>query len=412
MITRISTPAQHAAAITKILERQVALSKTQVQLATGKRIQNPSEDPIAATRILGVERAQAQLAQYASNADMAASRLGSGEQAFTDLGTLLDRVQVLVVQANSGSMDDSSLASIATELRARAADLLQIANRQDGNGEYLFAGYATTIRPFAQGGSYQGDQGVRQLQVSATQKVADGFNGQQVFLDIPGGNGRFAVATGVRSGTGVVGVNQVVDQGAWSAAAAQAAAVPQPHAYTIRFTDPDATGAARVWEVLDAGGTQVATGAYADGGTIGFDGAQVTLTGAPAAGDTFTIAPAGSESLFRTLDDLVAALGRSADSPVSRAELNTSLNRALTQLARASDHITNLRAQTGARLSTLDTAAALREDLGAQLSETLSGLQDLDYAEAISRMNQQAAGLQAAQAAYTRIGQMSLFDYL
>ncbi len=63
MIDRISTPGQHTSAITQILRQQVALSKTQVQVATGRRIQTPAEDPIAATRILGVERAQAQISQ-------------------------------------------------------------------------------------------------------------------------------------------------------------------------------------------------------------------------------------------------------------------------------------------------------------------------------------------------------------
>ena len=54
----------------------------------------------------------------------------------------------------------------------------------------------------------------------------------------------------------------------------------------------------------------------------------------------------------------------------------------------------------------------MREDTKFQLAGSLSDLRDLDYAEAISRMNQQMTGLQAAQAAYTRIGQMSLFDFL
>ena len=53
-----------------------------------------------------------------------------------------------------------------------------------------------------------------------------------------------------------------------------------------------------------------------------------------------------------------------------------------------------------------------REDLDYTLAATLSSLRDLDYAEAISRLNQQAAGLQAAQSAYTRIGQLSLFNLL
>lgn len=415
MITRMSTAGQHAAAIAQMLKQQVALSKTQVQIASGRRIQTPADDPIAATRIIGVERAQAQLEQYGRNAGMAAQRLGFGEQALTDLGTLLSRIHVLTVQANSGAMDNESLGTIATELRERAGELLQIANRKDGNDEYLYSGYATATRPFAPGGggvTYAGDQGVRQLAISATQQIADGFNGQRVFMDIPEGNGRFAVSTGVHAGTGVMGVNQVVDPAAWQAAAAAAAAVPQPHSYTLRFTDADLDGVADGWEALDAGGAQVAAGAYAQEATIAFDGIQLTVSGQPAVGDTYDIEPAGTQSLFKTVDDLILALQRGADTPQDRAQLSTNLNTALSQLMVAMDHVVNVRAETGARLSALDAAATHRDDLDYALAESLGALRDLDYAEAISRLNQQMAGLQAAQSAYTRIGQMSLFDFL
>lgn len=415
MINRISTPGQHTSAITQILRQQVALSKTQVQVAMGRRIQTPADDPIAATRILGVERAQSQLGQYERNSTLAHQRLGFAELAFTDLNNLLQRVHVLAVQANSGAMDDASLRTIASELRGRASELMQIANRQDGNGEYLFAGYSTATKPFSSAGgnvSYAGDQGVRQLAISATQSIADGFSGQRVFMDIPQGNGVFVVREGNVAGTGVIGEHQVSDRAAWSAAAAAAAAVPQPHAYTIRFTDADADGVADTWEVTDAGGAQVATGQYTSGGAISFDGVQVTIEGAPAVGDTFTVEPAGTEDVFRTLEDLIRALEQGAGAPEARARLGTAVNKALGQLTTAMDHVVNLRAETGARLAALDAADSQRQDMDYELSVSLSALRDLDYAEAIARLNQQVAGLQAAQAAYTRIGQMSLFDIL
>jgi flagellar hook-associated protein 3 FlgL len=66
----------------------------------------------------------------------------------------------------------------------------------------------------------------------------------------------------------------------------------------------------------------------------------------------------------------------------------------------------------GSRLSALDQAAASREDEAIDLQALLAELRDVDYAQAISQLNQEYAGLQAAQAAYTRIGQLSLFDYL
>jgi flagellar hook-associated protein 3 FlgL len=116
--------------------------------------------------------------------------------------------------------------------------------------------------------------------------------------------------------------------------------------------------------------------------------------------------------MFKTLDDLVVAIGGGSTSPQQRARLGNDINKALVQIDQAMGHAINLRTDIGARLASLDTAAELRADVGLTLSASLSDLKDLDYAQAISTLNQQMTGLQAAQAAYARIGQMSLFDYL
>jgi flagellar hook-associated protein 3 FlgL len=408
-VSRLSTAGQHAAAIAQMLKQQVQLSRTQTQVATGQRIQSPADDPVAATRILGLERAQSQLAQLGSNAGIAADRLNLGETALADLDTLLQRIRELAVQANNGTLDDTSLHSIATELRSRAQELLGIANRQDTNGEYLFAGYSTGTQPFAGSGSgvaYAGDQGVRQLQISPTQQLADGITGQRLFMDVAEGNGTFVVGTGTHAGTGAIGVQQVQDPAAWVAGN-----------YTVTFSDPDGDGTADTWSVTnDADAavppTVVATGSYTSGATIAFNGIQFTLSGQPAVGDSFTVRPAGTESLFRTVDELISSLQSGAATPEKAARLATSVNKALAQLDRGINHVIDLRTEIGARLGVLDSAASLRDDLNEQMTRSVSGLKDLDYAEAISRLNQQMVGLQAAQASYTRIGQLSLFDYL
>jgi flagellar hook-associated protein 3 FlgL len=406
---RMSTAGQHAAAVAQILRQQSALSRTQVQVASGLRVQTPADDPVAMTRILATQSAKAQLDQYGRNAGIVSDRLSLGEQSLADLGTLLQRMQELTVQANSGANDNVSLNSIATELKSRAQELLQIANRKDGFGEYLFSGYSTGTQPFSQSAgtvAYAGDQGVRQLQISSTQAIADGIHGQRLFMDIPEGNGTFVVTAGTHTGTGVVGVTQVTNAGAWARGN-----------YTVSFSDPDGDGVANAWQATDDADTNVppaviASGTYVEGGAIAFNGAQFTLSGQPAAGDTFRLRPAGTESIFKTVDDLVVALGRGADTAEARAQLGTSVNKAMGQLDLDLNHVIDLRAEVGSRMAALDNAASLRDDLDSEMTGSLSKLRDLDYAAAISTLNQQMVGLQAAQAAYTRIGQMSLFDYL
>jgi flagellar hook-associated protein 3 FlgL len=82
------------------------------------------------------------------------------------------------------------------------------------------------------------------------------------------------------------------------------------------------------------------------------------------------------------------------------------------QIDQALGHLQQVRAGVGVRLGALDDAVATQADLETDLQSLLSSIRDLDYAEAVSRLNQQFVALQAAQQSLARVGQLSLFDYL
>lgn len=398
---RISTAAYHANALALMLKQQAELAKTQNQMSTGKRVNSPADDPIAMSHILELERAQSESDQFGKNADLARSRATLEEQALADTGTLLQRVRELVLQAsNTATLTPNDRASIATEIESLSAELANIANRKDGGGEYLFAGYATQTQPFSTTATgttqYLGDQGSRLVQISSSQRIADGHSGFEVFMKVPEGNGLFTTAaTAINAGSGLIDAGSIVNRSAWVRGD-----------YTINFID------ATTWEVLDSGSSQVATGAYTPGGAIAFNGVQVSVSGTPAAGDSFSVNASGTQDMFTLLSGLSTAL-RSADSdPASTARLSTALTNGLQQIDQSTDHLLRIRGEVGARLSQLDTAESAREDLKVELATTLSDLRDLDYAEALTRMTQQLTSLQAAQASYAKIAQMSLFNYL
>jgi flagellar hook-associated protein 3 FlgL len=396
---RISTSQFHNRALESMMTQQTTLSNTQSQVASGKRVQTPSDDPISAVHILELQRAKSESDQFGRNADAVSARLTTEEQALGDSTTLLQRVRELMLQANNSSIDATGRQAIASELIARSQELLDIANRRDGNGEFLFSGYATTTQPFARTGAsvtYAGDQGDRVLQTGPTQRVADSNSGYQVFQNIVQGNGTFV--TGVNSantGTGVITTGSVVTPAAWVA-----------DTYTLSFTS------ATTWEVRNAATTLVASGAYTAGNAIAFNGVQVSVSGAPATGDAFTIAQSTKEDIFTSIDKIVNALQTANDSPMSRAQFASQMNTSLEQLDRADSHLQDVRSDIGSRLSLLDDAQASRADFVQDVQNNLSNLQDIDYAEAISRMNRQYLGLQAAQQSYSKISQLSLFNYL
>lgn len=402
MTMRVSTAGMHAATLGLLLDAQARLARTQEQIASGRRINSPSDDPIGATRIEALTRQIEAGRQYSRNAAAAANRLQFEEQALADVGGALNRVRELVLQASNATTDPASREMIRAEVAGRVQEMIDIANRQDGQGEYLFAGHATQTRPFERtdaGVVYRGDQGQRFQAVGATQRVADGDSGDSVFGRVPGGNGTFVTEPAAgNTGTGVIGVGNVLDPSAWPGGA-----------FTLRFV------AADTWEVVDAATpvpNVVASGAYASGQAIEFAGISVEVSGQPAAGDSFSVTDAGRVGFFAALDELVATLGSSTATPAEQARFQSRIASGLAQLDQSLGHLQQVRAGVGVRLGTIENAVAAQEDLEIDLQSIVSSIRDLDYAEAVSRLNQQFVALQAAQQSLARVGQLSLFDYL
>ncbi len=396
---RLSTQGFYTGSLAAMQMQSAALAKLQNQVATGHKVNSPADDPIAAVHIIELERAQNESQQFAKNSTLVQNRLKLEEDALATAGTILSRVRELVVQAsNIGTLTDADRRSIATELASRKAEMQDLANRQDGHGEYLFAGFSTQTKPFTGSGAatvvYTGDQGSRLIQVSGTQKVADSHSGFDVFMNIPEGNGLFTTAAAAtNTGSGSINVGTIADRSAW-----------QPGTYTVTFTTPTD------WEITPS--DPLVTGTYASGSSIEFNGARIEISGAPEAGDTFTIRQSGAESIFDTMDDLIGVLNSPAVQPTQTAQLRTVLESSLQQLDQATDHFLGIRAEVGARLSTLEAADDARVSRDIDVASSLSELRDLDYAEAITKMNQRLVGLQAAQMSYMQISQLSLFNYL
>jgi flagellar hook-associated protein 3 FlgL len=397
---RISTSAMHYTALQNMLSQQASLSKLQNQIALGKRVNTPADDPVASVHIMEMQRALQESEQYGANASMATNRLTLEEQALQDVGALLQAISERALQGKNDTIDANSRKMIATELRGQLNAMMDIANRRDANGEYLFSGFSTSAQPFVVSAgdvNYVGDQSSRQLQIGPNQKVADSHSGYEVFMGVAEGNGVFVTGGGAtNTGTASIGSGSVNNRSQWV-----------PDDYTIHFLD-----AVGNYEILDGTNAQIATGTYTQNSTISFNGVSVNMTGVPALDDTFTVSRSRSEDVFTTIDKLITSLESGPTTSAERAQFHTDMASAIQQLQQTGDHVLGVRAEVGTRLSTLDTAADSREDRKVELQRMTSELRDLDYAEAITHMNQQLMGLQAAQASYSRISQLSLFDYL
>jgi flagellar hook-associated protein 3 FlgL len=138
----------------------------------------------------------------------------------------------------------------------------------------------------------------------------------------------------------------------------------------------------------------------------------VAVTGAPAANDSFSIAPAQNTDIFAMLDELARTLEGDPAIAGSEAAFQAETGASLMNLDAALDRVVSVRSEVGTRLQAIDTAAEFRDSEEVDLQALISSIRDVDYASAISKLNQQYTSLQAAQATYSKIAQLSLFDYL
>lgn len=190
---RISTAQIFQQGLDSILKQQLELSRTQLQLSTGKKINSPSDDPSGAARLLDLRQTASVTEQYQENILAAQGRLELEDSVLRSVTTSLQRARELAVRGLNGSQTAEDRTAIAREIRQINAEVLSLANTKDGNGDYLFAGTRSTTVPFTTNGSgvftYSGDQGQRFLQVGPTRQIADGDTGFDVFMKIPAASG-------------------------------------------------------------------------------------------------------------------------------------------------------------------------------------------------------------------------------
>ncbi|SEK51242.1 flagellar hook-associated protein 3 FlgL [Pseudoxanthomonas sp. GM95] len=400
MTLRLSTNGMHQQSLAAMLAQQANVSRSQLELTTQKKLITAADDPSGMAQAQRLDHALATLDQQDKDSALLENRLRSQEQALADVGTQLDRARVLTLQASSDTLSDSDRKSIADELRQIRSAILSIANRDDGTGHQLFAGSRDAVIPFTQDANgnvtYVGDDGQNQVEIAPALKVADTDPGSDLFLRIRTGDGTSAAsADSTNTGTGVLTGSAVTDNSAWNG-----------QSVTVKFTAPD------TYQILDSSGNALAAGTYTQGSTITGAGVQMTISGAPAAGDSFTLGKAPNQDIFSTLDALASALEAPATTAQEKAVRSNALSTALGNISTAQDHFLLSRSQTGSRLAAIDDATDARSAYGVNLETTLSNLRDVDPAEAASKLSLQQIALEAAQKTMLAVQSKSLFDLL
>lgn len=116
------------------------LGKLMQQMATGKRILLPSDDPIASVRVLRVQREEASLEQFRKNIGNVSGSLSTQEANLKSTSDAMLNVRDLLLWAANGSNTSEDLSAMAGELSIIEDTIFSFANVRDEEGRYLFSG--------------------------------------------------------------------------------------------------------------------------------------------------------------------------------------------------------------------------------------------------------------------------------
>ena len=201
-----------------------------------------------------------------------------------------------------------------------------------------------------------------------------------------------------------MGAGSVLDPKAWTGGT-----------YQIKFTVDDVTDETN-YTVTNTDATPPTLGpyAYVAGSAITqVPGISFSISGAPATGDSFTVAPSANQSVFTTLQNLITAFSTGiSGNATATASFNNTLSTEMGNLDGILDNVLSVQASIGSRMAELDSLSSLSGSLDLQYQERLSTLQDVDYAEAISAFVLQQTQLEAAQSSFAKVSGLSLFNYL
>ncbi|MGZ4980849.1 MAG: flagellar hook-associated protein FlgL [Methylobacter sp.] len=448
---RISTTWAQQLSVDAMANQQYKLAKVQQQLSSGLKVSVPSDDPAAAIRILDLNRTIATTNQYQSNIATVRGRLNIEESALATSGNILDRAKELTIQAMNATLNSSDRLSIKTEVDQLIQEMAGVANTKNANGEFIFSGDLSTVPAFAKNAAtgsyvYQGGPQQRALQIGPTRQAADGDLGFNVFENIPSSspaaddNGKrsifntlkalsdglsanFNATPGVITGTKFLRYGLDYSNPLPPTKFDLSATVPPavPVKVTIDLTGKKFTG---VDGLVAEVNNQLAAAAVPAPGT-GFFSSAIQARSNGNRIEFVSVATGANSSI--TINDSTPASGsfladagfsngqnkRGADLPAAPAQVfQSQLGDVLTDLNAAQDSFLQARTSVGVRLNALDDQESQNGKFVLDTQATLSQTQDLDYADAISKFQLQSTALQAAQQAFGKVKDLSLFNYL
>lgn len=300
---RISTNTIYQSGTNQLMNLQSDLNKLSIQTATGKRVNTPADDPVAAARILELNTAKDLNTNYSNTRKTAETLLQTYEANLTSVTDTMQAIQSSLIAAGNGSYTNLEREKVANELQGQLDTLKGLANTKDSQGNYLYSGYATSTVPFDNSYNFVGNTSRTKLQVDVQSQLPVTFTGDQVF---------------------------------------------------------------------GANGTNV----------------------------------------FNTLQDIITLMKTPITDSTTQATYSAGLATSIDNMQDSLNKVLDTRSEIGSSLNLIDTLNTTGDSLDLQYDESISTLQDLDYAQALSDISKKTTILQAAQKAFVATSNISLFSLI
>ncbi|WP_417762033.1 flagellar hook-associated protein FlgL [Shewanella sp.] len=400
---RISTAQIYRQNVGSITRSQQQSQEIIDKLSSGKRVNTAGDDPVAAIGIDNLNQQNALIEQYLKNIDYSKNRLAVTESKLGGAESIATSMRDRILAAANGTLSGDERQGIADELKASLEEMKSIANYQDESGNYLFAGTNIDTRPFDFSNTntivYNGNNTVRQAIVADGILMDTNVSGEVAFMAAPNAIGDYSVNySSTQSGDMTIESAAISDPASYVA-----------DTYSFNFTDNGSGGVDLT--VTDSSGTTVQTTPNFDPtNPITFNGIEVSFDGTPKAGDSLTIEPNDTNSIFDTVQQAIALFenGEEINTPAGRSKLAQLLN----NFDSGVDQIRLARGIAGNNLKAVESYASNHTDTQLVNSSAVSVLEDLDYASAVTEFEKQQLALNAASNLFGRVSSVSLFDYL
>lgn len=400
---RVSTAQFYFQNTRQITNQQSDVNKQIEYLASGKRVITAKDDAVAFGTLTGYKNEISNLDKYQRNMIQAEGRNNLQETSFATAESVMQEFKQLLIQANNGTLSDLDLGALSDIAKGYQDQMLDVANAKDETGGYVFSGYQIDVEPFAMqldnSVVYQGDNGVRELQIAKNVMVDINQTGEAAFEKVNNVTGDFSANYNVNTSGISLNKATIVDRGAYDT-------TTNPPDYNFNFTS------ATDLTVTDSLGAVVFnTAAYVSGQTIAFNGVEVQLSGNPLPFDNFDLTPEENISIFDTLKSAIDWMDVGV-SPVDPIQHSVDYKVLLGQIDSALNHMVSNRTEAGVRLQLIDSQANINMDASLVLNKGQSRIEDLDFAKAVAEFEQSKVALQAAQQTFAKIKDLSLFNYI